>query len=267
MKKAAAFDRVKLARDAGRPGSDEYIAALISDFFEIHGDRAFADDSAVICGIGLFDGAPVSVAAICKGRTIEERVNRNFGMAQPDGYRKFLRCLSQAVKFNRPLITFIDTPGAYPGKSAEERGQGQVIAECLYQMSAAPVPIISVIVGEGGSGGAIALGVADRIIMLENSVLSVLSPEGFASILWKDSARAAEASEVMKLTAEDLFIFGIADCVIPEPNGGAGKDPGFVMKLVKERIRADLGELTQLSAAKLLKQRYGKYRVIGRTEG
>ncbi|MDR0818498.1 MAG: acetyl-CoA carboxylase carboxyl transferase subunit alpha [Oscillospiraceae bacterium] len=261
-KKYSAYERVKLARDAKRPGSDDYISALFSDFFEIHGDRAFSDDKAVICGIAEFRGIPVSVAATCKGRAIDERVERNFGMAQPDGYRKFLRCLSQAVKFNRPLITFIDTPGAYPGKSAEERGQGQAIAECLYQMSAAPIPIITVVIGEGGSGGAIALGVADRIIMLENAVLSVLSPEGFASILWKDSSRAAEASEVMKLTAADLLEYKIADCVIPEPDGGAGETPEYVIAQVGERIKIELNGLIDLPPTILLDNRYRKYRSI-----
>ncbi|MDR3310394.1 MAG: acetyl-CoA carboxylase carboxyltransferase subunit alpha [Oscillospiraceae bacterium] len=259
----APYDRVKLARDAGRPGSDDYIAALIPDFFEIHGDRAFADDPAVICGIGTFGGRTVSVAATCKGRTIDERVRRNFGMAQPDGYRKFLRCLAQAVKFRRPLVTFIDTPGAYPGKSAEERGQGQAIAECLYQTSAAPVPVVTVVIGEGGSGGAIALGVADRIIMLENSVLSVLSPEGFASILWKDASRAAEAADVMKLTAADLLSFGVADTVIPEPRGGAGEAPKLMYRRVGAAVRDALAELSQLTETELLEARYRRYGSFG----
>jgi acetyl-CoA carboxylase carboxyl transferase alpha subunit len=257
------YERVKMARDAKRPGSDDFIAALVGDFFEIHGDRAFSDDNAVICGVGTFNGASVSVAATCKGRSIEERVRRNFGMAQPDGYRKFLRCLSQAVKFKRPLLTFIDTPGAYPGKSAEERGQGQAIAECLYEMSAAPIPIVCVIIGEGGSGGAIALGVADRIIMLENAVLSVLSPEGFASILWKDSTRAAEASDVMKMTAADLFGYKIADCVIAEPENGAGDTPEIVIERVGAQIKAELSELLTLSTEQLLDNRRRKYREIG----
>jgi acetyl-CoA carboxylase carboxyl transferase subunit alpha len=257
------YERVKMARDAKRPGSDDFIAALIGGFFEIHGDRAFGDDNAVICGIGTFNGDPVSVAATCKGRSIEERVRRNFGMAQPDGYRKFLRCLSQAVKFRRPLITFIDTPGAYPGKSAEERGQGQAIAECLYEMSSAPIPIISVVIGEGGSGGAIALGVADRIIMLENAVLSVLSPEGFASILWKDPSRAAEAGEVMKLTAADLLGFNIADRVVAEPENGAGEAPELVISRVGEVITSELNTLLSLTTEELLINRHRKYRRIG----
>ncbi|MDR3149058.1 MAG: acetyl-CoA carboxylase carboxyl transferase subunit alpha [Oscillospiraceae bacterium] len=267
QKKVSPYERVKLARNAKRPGSDDFIAALFEDFFEIRGDRAYSDDNAVICGIARFNGAPVSVAAICKGRTIEARIKRNFGMAQPDGYRKFLRCLAQAVKFRRPLITFIDTPGAYPGKSAEERGQGQAIAECLYQMSAAPIPIISIVIGEGGSGGAIALGVADRLIMLENAVLSVLSPEGFASILWKDSARAAEASDVMKLTAADLLEYKIADYLIQEPDGGAGEAPELVINRVGELIKSELTELLKLSETQLLNDRYRKYRLIGTSDG
>jgi acetyl-CoA carboxylase carboxyl transferase subunit alpha len=268
-KRITAYERVRLARDTKRPGAEEYIAAMFGDFFELHGDRAFGDDKAVICGIGSFDLSgkygvlPVSVAATCRGRTVEERVKRNFGMAQPEGYRKFQRCLAQAVKFRRPLITFIDTPGAYPGKSAEERGQGMAIAECLYQMSAAPIPIIAVVIGEGGSGGAIALGVADRVIMPENAVLSVLSPEGFASILWKDPSRAAEASEVMKLTAADLLEYCVADFVIDEPDGGAGVNPQLVISRVRERIRAELRVLLNLTESELLEQRYKKYRAIG----
>ncbi|MDR1821612.1 MAG: acetyl-CoA carboxylase carboxyl transferase subunit alpha [Oscillospiraceae bacterium] len=268
-KQIPAYERVKMARDAKRPGALEYIAAICGDFFEVHGDRAYGDDGAVICGIGKLElpdsrELAVSVAATCRGRTIEERVRRNFGMAQPDGYRKLQRCLAQAVKFRRPLITFIDTPGAYPGKSAEERGQGMAIAECLYQMSAAPIPIITVVIGEGGSGGAIALGVADRIIMLENAVLSVLSAEGFASILWKDASRAAEASEVMKLTAADLLEHKIADFVIEEPEGGASETPEVVIGRVRDRVRSELGDLLRLSEAQLLERRYQKYRVIGK---
>jgi acetyl-CoA carboxylase carboxyl transferase subunit alpha len=266
-KKLTPYERVKIARDAKRPGSDDYIDALFEDFFEIHGDRAYSDDPAVICGIARFGNVPVSIAAICKGHTIEERVKRNFGMAQPDGYRKFLRCLAQAVKFHRPVITFIDTPGAYPGKSAEERGQGHAIAECLYQMSAAPIPIISIVIGEGGSGGALALAVADRLIMHENAVLSVLSPEGFASILWKDPSRVAEASDVMKLTAADLLEYKIADYVIPEPDSDASKAPELMINRTGELIRQELRELTAISAAQLLSNRYRKYRLIGALEG
>jgi acetyl-CoA carboxylase carboxyl transferase subunit alpha len=267
MKKLTAYERIKLARDTARPGAQTYISAMFDDFFEIRGDRAYSDDAAVVCGVGFFRGSPVSVAATCRGSNIEERVRRNFGMAQPDGYRKFLRCLDQAVKFNRPLVTFIDTPGAYPGRGAEERGQGQAIAECLFRMSGAPIPIVTVVLGEGGSGGAIALGVADRIIMLENAVLSVLSPEGFASILWKDASRAAEASDVMKLTAADLRGYGVADIVLPEPGGGAGADPELMLRRVEKCVGDELDSLRALTAEELLFRRRRKYRMLGLGEG
>jgi len=260
MKKHTPYQRVTLARDAARPGSNEYIDVLFEDFFETRGDRAFGDDGAILCGIASFRGIPVTVAAHRKGKTIEDRARYNFGMASPEGYRKFQRALQQAVKFKRPVITFIDTPGAFPGKTAEERGQGEAIARCLFELSAAPVPIICVIIGEGGSGGALALGLADKIIMLENAVYSVLSPEGFASILWKDASRAAEASELMKLTAADLHEFKIADAVIDEPEGASA--PMYVIGRTGDRVHQELSVLMQMSPAQLLRHRYQKYRNI-----
>jgi len=255
--------RVALARETRRPGARAFIDALIEDFFEIHGDRRFGDDSALVCGIGRFRGTAVTVAGTCKGRTAQENMACNFGMPGPEGYRKFQRALAQAVKFGRPVITFIDTPGAFPGQEAEERGQGEAIAQCLAQLATAPVPVLAVLTGEGGSGGALALAVADRLIMLENAVFSILSPEGFAAILWKDAARAREASEVMKLTAADLHAFGIADHVVPEPEAGAHIKPQPVIAQVGELLHSELLALQKQPPRQRLKARHRKYRSIG----
>ena len=255
--------RVALARAPERPNIREYIEALFQDFFEIHGDRYYADDKPILCGIASFEGCPVTVAGHLKGRNLEDNIACNFGMPNPEGYRKFQRAVLQAEKFRRPIITFIDTPGAYPGKQAEERGQGEAIARCLYILSNIKVPVLAIVTGEGGSGGALALGVADKIIMLENAVYSVLSPEGFASILWKDPARSDEACEVMKLTANDLLGFGIADRIVKEPRGGAGKKPKAVMEPLKKAIAEELANLCKLDTATLINRRYEKYRRIG----
>ena len=217
--------RVALARHQGRPGTADFIAALITDFFEQRGDRLCGDDGSILGGVGLFHGKPVTVIGHRKGKTLEEHMAYNFGMPSPEGYRKAQRLLRQAEKFHRPVITFIDTSGAYPGLEAEARGQGEAIAQTLALLSALTVPVISVVTGEGGSGGAQALGVGNRVLMLENAVYSVLSPEGFASILWKDASRSAEACDVMKLTAADLLALGVIDAVIPEPEGGAHENP------------------------------------------
>ncbi len=216
-----AEDKVFLARHPKRPKIDEYINALFTDFFEQKGDRANSDDTSILGGIAMYQGMPVTVIGHRKGNTLEENMAYNFGMPEPEGYRKALRMMEQAEKFGRPIITFIDTPGAYPGKEAEEHGQGEAIARNLMVMSGLQVPVIAVVTGEGSSGGALALGVANRVLMLENAIYSVLSPEGFASILWKDASRRAEACEVMKLTAQDLYEFGVIEEVIPEPLGGA----------------------------------------------
>jgi len=258
-----AKERVDLARNPGRPNTAAYIDAIFTDFFEQKGDRLFGEDSAIIGGIADFHGTPVTVVGHMKGKNLDENKIYNFGMPNPEGYRKALRLFRQAEKFGRPIITFIDTPGAYPGLGAEERGQGEAIARNLFEMSGFSVPIISVVIGEGGSGGALALGVADKILMLENSIYSVLSPEGFASILWKDASRSAEAAGVMKLTAQDLLEFGIADRVISEPEGGAQENPSKMFVAVSIAIREELDGLCKLRPAELIRRRYLKYRKIG----
>lgn len=258
----SAEHRVYLARHPRRPKTSQFIAALFTDFFEQRGDRRCREDASIVCGIALLDGRPVTVIGHRKGSTIEENMACNFGMPGPEGYRKALRVMQQAEKFGRPIITFIDTPGAYPGMEAEERGQGEAIAANLAAMSRLRVPVIAVITGEGNSGGALALGVADSMLMLENAYYAVLSPEGFASILWKDPARRAEACEVMKLTAGDLREFGIVDEVIPEPVGGAQRDPQALYAKLKAAILARLQELDQLDTDELLARRYAKYRGI-----
>lgn len=258
----SAEQRVYLARHPRRPKTSQFISALFTDFFEQRGDRRCREDSSIVCGIALLDGRPVTVIGHRKGTTIEENMACNFGMPGPEGYRKALRVMQQAEKFGRPIITFIDTPGAYPGMEAEERGQGEAIAANLAAMSRLRVPVIAVITGEGNSGGALALGVADRMLMLENAYYAVLSPEGFASILWKDPSRRGEACEVMKLTAGDLLSFGIVDEVIPEPVGGAQRDPKALYAKLKSSILAKLDELDALDVDELLAQRYAKYRSI-----
>ena len=217
-------EKVKIARDPGRPGTADFISALFTDFFEQRGDRQCREDGSILGGIARFHGRPVTVIGHRKGKNLEENLKCNFGMPGPEGYRKAQRLMRQAEKFGRPIITFVDTPGAYPGKEAEERGQGEAIAQCLALMSSLTVPVISIITGEGGSGGALALAVANRVLMLEHAVYSVLSPEGFASILWKDASRSGEACAVMKLTAQDLRRGGIVQGVLKEPEGGAHTD-------------------------------------------
>jgi acetyl-CoA carboxylase carboxyl transferase subunit alpha len=260
MSEISAHERVKLARKPDRPRIGAYIAELFEDFFELHGDRLYGDDAALLCGIALFDGKPVTVAGNVKGSDLPTNIARNFGMANPEGYRKFQRAARQAEKFHRPVITFIDTPGANPSAEAEERGQGEAIARCLYELSGLKTPIIAVVTGEGGSGGALALGLADRVIMLENAVYSVLSPEGFASILWKDATRAEEAAEVMRLTAEDLLKTGMADTVVREQRGGTDVSAAALMRTLRAVLRRDLRELNALDTDTLLAQRYKKYR-------
>ena len=256
-------DRVFLARHQGRPRIDEYIQALFTDFFEQRGDRECSDDPSILGGIARYKGVPVTVIGHRKGSTLEENMHFRFGMPEPDGYRKALRLMEQAEKFGRPIITFIDTPGAYPGKEAEERGQGEAIARNLAEMSGLTVPIISVVTDEGSSGGALGLGVANRILMLENAVYSVLSPEGFASILWKDSSRSGEACEIMKLTAQDLLEDGIVEEVIPEPLGGAQRDHQALFVAVDAALERHLTQLCKMSGKALADQRYKKYRQIG----
>ena len=260
----SSWDRVTLARHPQRKKAQDYIEKLFDSFYELHGDRKYGDDGAIIGGIGYFHDMPVTVIAQCKGKTLNENMKRNFGMSHSEGYRKALRLAKQAEKFHRPIITFVDTAGAYPGLGAEERGQAQSIAECLYEFSALKTPVICVVLSEGGSGGALALSVADRICMLENAVYSILSPEGFASILWKDASRYEEAAEVMKLTAQDLYDKGIADYIVSEPIGGVQNDFKLVIHDIDRYLLEQLKLLNKTSIDKILKQRYEKFRKIGR---
>ncbi len=235
-----AWERVQLARATNRPKAQDYIRALFTDFIELHGDRAFGDDPSIVAGIGLFEDTPVTILAQSKGNNFEENLKKNFGMPNPEGYRKALRLAHQANKFHRPIITFVDTPGAYPGKGAEERGQAEAIASCLYEFSDLDVPVLCFVIGEGGSGGALAFSVANRIYMLENAVYSILSPEGFASILWKDESRMKEAAEAMKMTSYDLLEAGFVDAVIPEPDVGIENQFQDVIDAMRKVIRDDI---------------------------
>ena len=257
-------DRVFLARRPDRPHIGEIIDNLFTDFFEQCGDRQCKEDAAILCGIARFHGMPVTVLGHRKGTTLEENLRCNFGMPGPEGYRKALRVMKQAEKFRRPIITFIDTPGAYPGKDAEERGQGEAIARNLMEMSGLTVPVLAIVTGEGSSGGALGLGVANHILMLENAVYSVLSPEGFASILWKDASRSGEACEMMKLTAQDLKALNVIDEIIPEPEGGAHRDTVATVEKVGDCIYKHLQELLPLSRDNLKKQRNEKFLEMGR---
>lgn len=259
-----AWQRVQIARHTGRPTTLDYIGHIFDSFFEIHGDRLYGDDPALVAGIAKLDDQPVTVIGHQKGKDTKENIARNFGMPHPEGYRKALRAMEQADKFSRPIICFIDTPGAYPGKAAEERGQSEAIARNLKAMAGFEVPIISVVTGEGGSGGALALGVSNHIYMLENAIYSVISPEGAAALLWKDASMAQRAAETMKITAADLHEMGIIEGVIPEPRGGAHKDPQAQAAAIKETLQQALSELSALDKKALLDQRYAKYRHIGR---
>jgi acetyl-CoA carboxylase carboxyl transferase subunit alpha len=257
------WQTVLVSRHPGRPYTPDYVSRLMTDFVELHGDRRFGDDPAILGGFGWFEGAPVLCLGHQKGRTTKENVSRNFGMPKPEGYRKALRLMEVAARFRRPIICFIDTPGAYPGIDAEERGQAEAIAKNLEVMSALPVPIICVVIGEGGSGGALALGVGDRILMLEYSVYSVITPEGCASILWRDDEKKTEAAAAMKMTAPDLLRLGIIDEVIREAPGGAHRDFDTTAENVKAAIRRHLVELGRLAPDQLVEQRYQKFRAMG----
>lgn len=254
-----AYDKVINARKNNRPLGGYYINNMIDGFTEFHGDRRHGDDGAVVGGIGLFNGIPVTAVAMCRGDSIEERIARNFGCPSPEGYRKALRLMKQAEKFKRPIICFIGSSGAYCGIDAEERGQGEAIAENLTEMMDLKTPIVSVVAGEGGSGGALALGVADSVIMLENAVYSVISPEGCASILWKDASKAPDAAEALKLTSDDLLSFGIAEKVIAE-NGKTNEE---ICDDLKNTIATILEEKMKLSTQKLLDERYKRFRKFG----
>ncbi len=259
----SASDIIKIARKLNRPSALQYIKHIFDGFIEFHGDRNFADDKAIVGGIATLDGMPVTVIGIQKGQSTEENIMRNFGSPHPEGYRKALRLMKQAEKFKRPVITFINTSGAYCGVSAEERGQGEAIARNLAEMSGLRIPIISIIIGEGGSGGALALAVGDRVWMLQNSIYSVLSPEGFASILWKDSSRANEAAEVMKLTAKDLFKLKVIDRIIEEAQGGADNDFERTADILKHALLEDILILSGKQPEQLLNERYDRFRQFG----
>lgn len=261
---ATAYEKVQLARGKGRATGLSFIQNIFSDFVELHGDRRFADDPAIVGGVAWLGGRAVTVIAIEKGGDTRDKVYRNFGSPNPEGYRKALRLMKQAEKFHRPIITFVDTPGAYPGKEAEERGQGSAIAECLKTLSRVSVPVISVFIGEGGSGGALAIGICDRMIMLENAIYSILSPEGFASILWKDGTRWEEASEVMRLTAPDLKKMNVCDVIVPEPGEGAHEQRPFVFAEVEKEVAQALTELQRIRRKDIAELRYRRLRNVGR---
>jgi len=258
-----AWQRVLLARHPKRPHTLDYIERLFTDFHEIHGDRSFADDPAIVCGLAFFEGRPVMLVGEQKGHDTKQKLHRNFGMPKPEGYRKAIRVMQIAAKFERPVITFLDTPGAYPGIDAEERGQAEAIARNLREMARLRTPVISLVIGEGGSGGALALGVANQVFMMENAVYSVISPESCAAIIWRDSAKAELAATALRLTAEDLLSFGLIDSIIPEPAGGAQEDPGAAAEMLRVRLRNALEELGRLSQNELVMQRYMKYRRMG----
>ena len=258
-----AWQKVQLARHPQRPYSLDYINMLMTDFEELHGDRAFADDKAIICGLCRLNGQKIAVIGHQKGRDTKENLKRNLGCAHPEGYRKALRIMQLAEKFAVPIVIFIDTPGAYPGIGAEERGQSQAIALNLREMSRIAVPIVAFVIGEGGSGGALGIGIADRVGVLENAYYSVISPEGCAAILWKDGSKAPEASEALKLTAEELFKHGIIDEMVPEPLGGAHREPEKMAEILKEAIINNLNQLLKLEMSELLDLRYKKFRKIG----
>jgi acetyl-CoA carboxylase carboxyl transferase subunit alpha len=259
----SAWQRVQLARHAQRPYMLDYVRMLFEDFNEMHGDRSFGDDAALIGGWAKFRGRPVMLIGQQKGRDTKQRVARNFGQVKPEGYRKALRLMQLAAKFNRPIFTFVDTPGAYPGVDAEERGQAEAIARNLREMARLPVPILVTITGEGGSGGALAIAVGDRVLMLENAIYSVISPEGCASILWRDAGKAELAAAALKITAQELMELGLVDRIVREPDGGAHLDHEAAAALLAPVLEGSLAELSALSTADLLAQRYDKFRHMG----
>jgi len=259
-----AFERVKLARHPDRPYTLDFVERMFEGFYEIHGDRRFGDDPAVVCGFARFHGMPVLIVGHQKGRDTKQRQFRNFGMPKPEGYRKAMRAMKLAEKFDRPIFSFIDTPGAYPGIDAEERGQAEAIAHNLREMTKLSVPVIVTVIGEGGSGGALAIGVGDQVLMLENAIYSVISPEGCAAILWKDSSQAARAAEELRLTAIDLEKEGIVDEVIDEPKGGAQNSHDEAARLLDITLCERLAESSTLNAEDRLTRRYQKLRQLGK---
>jgi len=259
----ASWQRVQLARHPQRPYTDDFIRLMFDDFSEIHGDRNFADDAALITGMARFNGRPVMIVGNQKGRDTKQRLARNFGQAKPEGYRKALRAMQLAAKYRRPIMVFVDTPGAYPGIDAEERGQAEAIAHNIREMSRLPVPIVVSITGEGGSGGALAIAIGDRVLMLENSIYSVISPEGCASIMWRDAGKAELAAEALKITAQDMLGLKLVDAIVPEPEGGAHNDHAAAARLLTPVLSRALDELSALSPESLLQQRYDKFRHMG----
>ena len=258
-----AWEKVKAVRQVGRPSATDYMEHIFDFFVEAHGDRNFRDDKAIVGGIAFLDGQPVTVIADVKGKDVKECQERNFGMPMPEGYRKALRLMKQAEKFNRPIISFVNTSGAFCGIEAEERGQGEAIARNLLEMSALKVPVLCILIGEGGSGGALALGVCDELAVLENSIYSVISPRGFASILWKDAGREKEACSIMKITAEDMVELGVAEKIIEEPLGGAHNDIRQTAENIGEFLYKSLHQKLKIDIDVLLNQRYTKFRKIG----
>jgi acetyl-CoA carboxylase carboxyl transferase subunit alpha len=263
MQHLSAYEKVQLARHPQRPYFLDYVQLLCTSFIEVHGDRKFGDDPAVVGGFAFLRGKPVCLVGIQKGRDTKQKLYRNFGMPKPEGYRKALRIMKVAEKFGRPILTFIDTPGAYPGIDAEERGQAEAIAYNLREMSTMRVPIIATITGEGGSGGALAIGVGDRVNMLEYSIYSVIAPESCSAILWRDQAHAADAAEALRLTPEDLKKFGLIDEIIPEPEGGAHNDHVAIAKHVGAVLEGQLTELSDSNPETLIERRYNKFRAMG----
>jgi acetyl-CoA carboxylase carboxyl transferase subunit alpha len=257
------WQRVQLARHPKRPHSSDYIQSLFTDFQELHGDRFFGDDHSILAGMGMFDGKPAMVIGQQKGRDTKEKLLRNFGMPKPEGYRKALRVMRLAAKFKRPIVTFIDTPGAYPGIDAEERGQAEAIAYNLREMARLATPVIAIVIGEGGSGGALGLGVANRVYMLENAYYSVISPESCAAIIYRDSGKAPEAAAALRMTADDLLKMKLIDGIVPEPEGGAHLDHEVAIAAVGQKLREALAELAPLSGDELIDDRYRKFREMG----
>ena len=257
---AGAYKKIRIARDVKRPSATEFIEAVFDNFITFHGDRYYADDKSIVGGIALLEGLPVTVIGVQKGHSVNENIKRNFGSPNPEGYRKALRLMKQAEKFHRPVICFVDTPGAFCGLEAEERGQGEAIARNLYELSGLKTPVLSIVIGEGGSGGALALAVADEVWMLENSIYSILSPEGFASILWKDSTKAKEAAKVMKLTADDLKKMGVIECVLEEPEQYTVQTMKPVADQLREKVEAFIENYEQMPEQKLTEHRYQRFR-------
>jgi acetyl-CoA carboxylase carboxyl transferase subunit alpha len=257
------WERVQLARHPKRPHALDYIQRMFVPFHELHGDRAFADDHAIVAGMGWFDGRPLMVIGQQKGRDTKQKVYRNWGMPRPEGYRKAMRLMEMAAKFSRPIVTLLDTMGAFPGKDAEERGQAEAIAQNLREMSRLGVPVIAIVIGEGGSGGALALGIGNRVFMMENSVYSVITPESCAAIIYRDSGKAPQAAAALKMTAPDLLNLGLIDGIIPEPGEGAHSDPDQAALAIGMTLRQTLDELSGLSAKQLIDERYEKFRRMG----